>query len=292
MISIIIPAYNAEKYIRQTIESAIGQTFADKEIIVVNDGSTDGTLDIVHPYADRGLLQLITYGYNRGAPHTYNAGLSHSRGEYVTFLDADDIFLPSYCEQVLGLMTDKGTDIGFANLMVMDGTTPLSGTLYGQPRDQRFNHFYGGPTNTFPSDPDLVRKGILQGVLISPRAIYRRTLFDRYGMEDPRFRIVHDWFRHVKFILNNARCGYLDEPLGFYRVHSEGNSQRDGMANLIENLRMFEAILSELPPIMTEEERVITTQIRNEFRKSLFHALASSDGSTSQVVQFLVSNHL
>ena len=98
-ISVIIPAYNAEKTIKETIESVLSQTFSQFEIIVINDGSQDKTLEVVSHILDP-RLKVFSYP-NAGVSVSRNRGLSQSAGDYVSFLDADDIWTPDKLEAQL-----------------------------------------------------------------------------------------------------------------------------------------------------------------------------------------------
>src|SRR5271166_4603387 len=86
-VSIIIPCYNREKFIREAIDSALSQHYENAEVIVVNDGSTDNSWDIIESYGNK--LNAISID-NRGVSAARNVGISAARGEYVTFLDSDD----------------------------------------------------------------------------------------------------------------------------------------------------------------------------------------------------------
>lgn len=83
MVSIIIPAYNVEMYIRECLDSALGQTFTDLEVIVVDDGSTDSTPEIIHGYAERDSRVRVLRRPNGGLPIARNSGLEMARGEWV-----------------------------------------------------------------------------------------------------------------------------------------------------------------------------------------------------------------
>lgn len=98
-ISVIIPAYNAEKTIKQTIESVLNQTFSDFELTIVNDGSTDSTLDIVNSIKDS-RIQVFSHP-NSGPNRTRNRGISQASGEYISFLDADDLWTSDKLEAQL-----------------------------------------------------------------------------------------------------------------------------------------------------------------------------------------------
>ena len=97
LVSILIPAYNAERWLGATIESALAQTWPAKEIIVVDDGSTDRTLAVARGFGDRG-VQVITQA-NRGAAAARNTALRAARGAWIQFLDADDLLNPRKIEQ-------------------------------------------------------------------------------------------------------------------------------------------------------------------------------------------------
>jgi len=98
-VSILIPAYNAEEWISQTLESAIAQTWSHKEIIVVDDGSTDRTAEVAQRYASKGVA--IVFKHNEGAAATRNHALHLSQGAYIQWLDADDLLAPEKIERQL-----------------------------------------------------------------------------------------------------------------------------------------------------------------------------------------------
>jgi len=106
-VSIIIPTYNREQYISQAIESALSQTLADIEVIVVDDGSTDNTREVIKPYKDR--IEYI-YTENGGPAHARNTGMKIAKGEYIAFLDSDDLYYP-YKTELQANFLDKFSDI-------------------------------------------------------------------------------------------------------------------------------------------------------------------------------------
>ena len=105
MLSIIIPVYNAERYLRQCIDSVIGQTFSDWDIILVNDGSKDGSLGICEEYAEKDKRISVIDKPNGGPRSARNRGLEHAKGEYVYFMDADDWIDPDFLASFF-----RGTD--------------------------------------------------------------------------------------------------------------------------------------------------------------------------------------
>ena len=99
-VSVIIPAYNAEATLAAALNSVLAQTFADFEVLVVNDGSTDSTASIVKNYIDP-RIRLVSQA-NRGLPGARNSGIRHASGEFLAFLDADDLWLPNKLERHVG----------------------------------------------------------------------------------------------------------------------------------------------------------------------------------------------
>jgi len=107
LVSILIPAYNAELTIAETLESAVAQTWPRKEIIVVNDGSTDGTAKVAQRFASRGVKVVTTE--NGGLSAAVNQAYRHSQGDYIQELDADDLLLPDKIERQLAALQECGS---------------------------------------------------------------------------------------------------------------------------------------------------------------------------------------
>ncbi|MBD0341043.1 MAG: glycosyltransferase family 2 protein, partial [Microcoleus sp. Co-bin12] len=120
LVSVIIPVYNGSRYIVQAVESALAQTFTNLEIIVVDDGSTDSTHQVLQPYLDR--IRYI-YQENQGAAIARNRACHLAKGEFLAFLDADDYFLPSKLEkQVACFEADPALDMVQTGWLMVDGT--------------------------------------------------------------------------------------------------------------------------------------------------------------------------
>lgn len=105
LVSVIIPAYNCEKTIRETIESVLNQTVSDFELIVINDGSPDSTLEVASGIKDS-RIKIFSYP-NAGVSASRNRGISHARGEFIAFLDADDLWMPNKLEAQLKALQDN-----------------------------------------------------------------------------------------------------------------------------------------------------------------------------------------
>jgi glycosyltransferase involved in cell wall biosynthesis len=126
-ISVIIPAHNAERWLQNTIASVLQQRMQDLEVIVVNDGSTDGTGRLARAFQDPRVV--VVDQANRGVSAARNTGIAHARGEYLTFLDADDAMLPENLELKLEALGKHGVDWVFGDLVLCDSELHPSGSL-------------------------------------------------------------------------------------------------------------------------------------------------------------------
>lgn len=114
MVSIIIPAFNVQEYLRECLESVLAQSFSDIEVIIVNDGSTDSTPTIAHEFAGSDNRVTVIDQENQGLSAARNAGIEHSAGEYIVFLDSDDTLFPDSIQILFDTLTATGSDIAVA----------------------------------------------------------------------------------------------------------------------------------------------------------------------------------
>jgi glycosyltransferase involved in cell wall biosynthesis len=134
-VSVVIPAYNAEDYVRQTLDSVLAQTFTDYEVIMVNDASTDSTPDLLREYERKGRFRVVTHEVNKGLAAARNSGIRCARGEFVTFLDADDLWRPEKLDYQLRVL-EAHPEINFlsnSSLWFRDGETPAFPPLPDEP---------------------------------------------------------------------------------------------------------------------------------------------------------------
>jgi glycosyltransferase involved in cell wall biosynthesis len=291
LVSIIIPAYNSI-YIEETLNSAAQQTWDFVEVIIVNDGSTDNTLDIINKYHDKPNWFIYSLDRNRGARFAYNYGWLHAHGTYMMFLDSDDVLLPNYVKAVVNRIQIEHADMGFSDLYVIDGTRKTNLKCYGSPRHPAFNYAFGGPNETFPANNDKLREVIVRTASISPRAIYHRRLFEEFGLEDSRLSISHDWLRHIAFILGGAKCVYEPVSLGYYRVHSQGNSQKNAVNSAVDAMRAINIVLTGELGQLTSQEINLVLELRKSYRQQLFQALAQSDMNTAQIISWISERYI
>ena len=122
-VSVIVPVYNVEKYLRECLDNILNQSLEDIEIICVNDGSTDNSLDILDEYSKKDSRVKVISQENKGLSGARNTGMKHVTGQYVTFMDSDDYFSEGSLEKLYGICEEKNLDVAIAKLINFDDET-------------------------------------------------------------------------------------------------------------------------------------------------------------------------
>lgn len=131
-VSIIVPLFNKSKYIAATLESILQQKFDDYEVIIINDGSTDESPQIVEEYAEKDHRICLINIPNGGVSNARNVGLKYARGEWIQFLDGDDLIAPQYLLEGIALVESAGVDILFTNFQMIDENGKLVKEVFNQ----------------------------------------------------------------------------------------------------------------------------------------------------------------
>lgn len=224
MISVILPVYNAEKYLRSTIRSVLNQTYSEFEIIAVNDGSTDHSLDILKEFADSRIR--IIDKQNTGVSDTRNVGIEAAKGKYVCFLDSDDCLSPWYLQRMYDAATEKNAD------MVVCSYTPFrSSPVFDEKKADMVS---------VQSTETLVRAGVLTSAWTK---LIRLTTLSKYHIQfDRNMTYGEDLFFCWKALLASDSVWFLDERLYGYRMTGSGATAKYH-PNLYEK---YKAAFSEL----------------------------------------------
>lgn len=203
LISIIMPVYNAEKYLTDTINSVLNQTYKDFELIAVNDGSTDQSLNILSRFNDERIIVIDKE--NTGVSDTRNVGINVANGEYVCFLDADDSYSPEYLERLFATSVENEAD------MVVCNYVPFR-------REAKFQVEKSVPVNVQSIDT-LVQAGVLTSACT--KLIKLLTLYKYEIKFDKNMSFGEDLFFCWKAYLASNRVFFIDEPLYGYRMTTE-----------------------------------------------------------------------
>jgi glycosyltransferase involved in cell wall biosynthesis len=246
LVTVVIPAYNAERTVSATVGSVLAQTVGDLEVIGVDDGSSDDTAAEAQRSGDA-RLRVVTQP-NAGAAAARNTGIDAGRARYVAFVDADDLWLPHKLErQIAVLEGDPGA------------TAVQSGAIWVDPE---LNVLSVRPC-VEPRDP-LLATLLFQNLPAFPTTlVVERSAFSSIGRFDPSLVILEDW----ELAIRAARYGGLrsvPEPLALYRVHP-GNRSRELDIHIDPGFRVLERLFSdpELPePIRRRRRQVYGTFYR------------------------------
>ena len=206
LVSIMMPAYNAEKYIKEAIESVLAQTYLDWELIIVNDGSTDRTPEIISTYRDPRIGVL--HQTNSGEAAARNLALAHMSGAWVAFLDADDLFFPGHLAQAMNYLEQHpGRDAVYTDGFHIDPLGKRLQTLSSRRRGPFEGRIY----------EEVVRASDVFGPPMC--TVLRHSIIVEHNLKfDERIVIGPDW-DFLTHYADLANFGYLDLQSCLYRVH-------------------------------------------------------------------------
>ncbi len=218
-VSVVVPAYNQARWLRDTLQSVASQTCNDWECIVVNDGSTDDTPAIARAFVERDPRFRLVNQPNGGVSAARNRGLEEARGEFVMFLDGDDLLLPLRLEHDMARMRSGDHDLGISAIRVAwlrDENHPLNGRIWSAP---------GGMTDAFET---FLRRWEVEFVLPPLAFTVRRSFLMKTGVRwDTSLYSHEDWDFWLQVLHHRPRLAVDQEVLAIYRVHGEGvTSQR------------------------------------------------------------------
>lgn len=268
LVSIVTPAYNSAAFIGDTITGALAQTCADFELIVVDDGLTDGTIDVVHAAAGGDSRVVVLRTPHGGPAAARNGAFGIVRGQFIALLDSDDVWMPHYLAEQIALL-ERFPD----RAIVTANAINLGGSLDGRPL---------WPSTRGWRELSL-RDLILEEDAVCIMTVFRRAVLDRIGGIDPSFTGNEDyefWIRAA-----NAGFGILQNrrPLGYYR-------RRDGSVSA-DDIRMLDGIMSvlghvdRLAGLGARERAAIRRQIerfrQEKVKAQMRSSLAKNDAATA-----------
>jgi glycosyltransferase involved in cell wall biosynthesis len=224
LVSVIIPSYNRAPLVAQAIKSALAQTLSDIEIIVVDDGSTDNTEEIVRRFRDKRLKYV--YQKNSGVSAARNTGIEASRGKYIAFLDSDDILMEKALEK--GAQTlDKyiNTVFSYGQAFLMDEKQRIFGL-----RKQK------GKNSYVAAGKYEIREALINGNHVPTSTILvRRAYLNNINQFDTSFNNGSEDFDFWVRLGISHQVAYIAEPLVIYRVHSNSICRTHRLAEIENN---------------------------------------------------------
>lgn len=209
IVSVIIATFNFAKYLPDTIESVLQQTFQDWELIIVDDGSTDVTSEVVKPYLSDKRIRYI-FQSNRGLSAARNVGLSISSGRYIQFLDADDLIHSKKLEiQSNYLESNIYVDVVFSDYYLFKDETKE--TLINPPIQKR--------------NEDIKTKMLRGNFIVVNSPLSRKKSIDKVGGFDENLTSTEDWDLWLRMLISGMIFEKIDEKLAFVRIHSRRMTQ-------------------------------------------------------------------
>ena len=212
LVSIIMPSYNTEKFIKQTIESVLAQSYTNWELIIVDDCSPDNTDEIVRPFLSDQRIKYLKNEKNSGAAVSRNRALREAKGKWIAFLDSDDLWKPEKLEKQIGFMERNGYSFSYTNYSEIDENGKPNGVTVSGPKKITktgfFNYCWPGCL-TVMYDREVV--GLIQIADIKKN--------NDYAM----------WLK----VCRKAVCYHLDEDLAFYRKGRTGSVSSHSIKTMI-----------------------------------------------------------
>jgi glycosyltransferase involved in cell wall biosynthesis len=266
-VSVIIPTYNYGKYLGEAIQSVLGQTFADFELIVVDDGSTDNTREVVDSFSDPRIKYI--YQENRGLSAAENTGIKASCGEYISILGADDMWPPENLALKVKLL-DAHPDIGLvcSDAYVFDNHT--GATIGRFWRDKPF-HDWVDPQRAAKQP---LKEMLIRGCFVAPQTVLvRRQAFTDVGYFDESLLTHDDWDMFVR-IIQRYSIEIMDVPLARLRRHGDNMSTNMdkmllGEAAVLQKAVRSYSLSQEELKLVKARQKTLVPDLINYGRRSL-----------------------
>jgi glycosyltransferase involved in cell wall biosynthesis len=206
-VSINLCCYNSERFLAETLKSIEDQLFKDWELIIVNDGSSDSTESIIMEFKDRGFPVVYHYQENKGLGYSRNMALSLSRGDYVAFIDHDDMWLPGKLQKQVALLDNMpDVDFSYSNFFILNGNKRSVCLKKRQPEGAVFGEFL-----------------LHYNVAVLTVMVRRNALLHLGDLFNDSYHLSEEFELFMR-LLYRSKAQYIHEPLACYRVHHEMGS--------------------------------------------------------------------
>lgn len=222
MLSIIVPTYNVKLYIEECIDSLLTQNYTDCEIIIVDDGSTDGSSQVCDNLLSKDSRLKVVHQMNGGLSAARNTGLRYAQGEYISFIDSDDLVSPSMFTNMIYALEKSNADVAICNFEVFNKENSYKSVRY---KDEVIEYTYVNQVKFFSAALDS-----------SCNRVYRAEPIRKRGLEfEPKSKVAQEdyWFlvrlfTHISRIVTISSCHYKYRERGssITKSHSDGDITR------------------------------------------------------------------
>lgn len=231
LISVIVPIYNVECYLKTCIESIVHQTYSNLEIVLVDDGSPDRCPEICDEYAKKDNRVKVIHQDNGGLAHARNVGIANSNGEYLTFVDSDDYVSNDYVESLHKGLTESGADISVASLIMFKENYLSCVSL-------KRESFVEVEKNDYFKEYASIKAEKSMPFITAWNKLYKKELFD--GVKYPKGKLYEDAFTTYKLIEKARKIVYSTTKLYYYRLNPQsilGQSFKEKHLEMVEAFR-------------------------------------------------------
>ena len=235
--SVIIPVYNTEKYLHKCIDSVLKQTYKEYEIIIVNDGSTDSSAEILCSYEKSCSCIRVVTQTNKGLGGARNTGIAMAKGDYLVFLDSDDYIREDMLEVLGQTLETKDLDVIAFDAYMVD----LNGTVHSICSARQYSE----------SCVNLSGKDLLMMEPTSCFKVYKRELFQEKKICFPEKLWYEDFATIPRMALHVKKMAYIKEPLYFYLQNPNSITHSKYTARMMEIMAAFDYVVN----YYTEEKR-------------------------------------
>ncbi|MFD0940100.1 glycosyltransferase family 2 protein [Pedobacter boryungensis] len=253
LVSIIIPTFNYGELISQTLQCALEQSYSNWEAIIIDDGSTDNTIDIIQPFlTDKRFIYHKQK--NKGLPAARNKGISIAKGDYIQFLDADDLLSKEKLTvQVDYMQKHEQLHISYTNGLYFKGYN-INETYANRRMTQ---------TDWIPKlnnrGIDVIMELLKRNIMPVNAALLKREVFNIVGLQNDTLKSLEDWEFWLRCAFENLYFGYCDNTnsIALIRLHSESMS--------IDKTRMMtqELVLRDKIDLMIQNSKLVTDRQKN-----------------------------
>ncbi len=240
LISVVVTCYNYGRYLKGCLDSILAQTYNNIEIVIVDDGSTDNTVDVMKSFRELPNLKYIRQN-NAGQAHAKNVGINNSSGDFVAFLDADDLWCPDKLEKQIICFNNQVTGVVYCRASYIDEN------------DEILDHEMTGPY--LQPKHGIVTKWLLFDNFVQfSSSVIRKECLERFGGFDESLKMGIDWDLWLR-ISTYYEFDYVDERLFYYRMGHSGQMSK----NITERHRCSDRIMTKF--ISTFPDAVSNTSL-------------------------------
>jgi glycosyltransferase involved in cell wall biosynthesis len=218
-VSIVLPNYNYARYLDERIQSLLAQTYRDFELIIIDDASTDNSLDVIRKYVSDERVKTKFYSQNSGfAYKRWNDGANLATGEYILFAGADDTCEPDLLEKLVRKLDENAAvSIAFAQSIEIDGNGKSLRSMKEWTDDLDENRWASDFVSSGKKECEYL---IFKNTIPNASAVLlRRSNFEKAGQFDPQIRLAADWMLWVKMLLESD-IAFVAKPLNYFRSHT------------------------------------------------------------------------